>query len=84
MEEQTKLPVSQQNAPYKVQLEAGKKYWWCACGLSQNDPFCDGSHKGKGMGCVGFEVEETKDYWLCGCKQAKDGSPFCDGSHNSI
>ena len=73
-----------QKKPYKVTLEAGKKYWWCACGLSKTQPFCDGAHKGTGMGCVAVVVDETKDYQLCGCKHAKDGKAFCDGSHNQL
>lgn len=80
----SKLPEICQKAPYKSDLEEGKKYWWCSCGLSKSQPFCDGSHKGTGMAPVMIEAEETKTYYLCGCKHAQDGSPFCDGSHNKL
>ncbi len=73
-----------QKAPYKIELEAGKKYWWCSCGKSANQPFCDGAHKGSGMKAVLVEPQETKTYYMCGCKYAKDGSAFCDGSHNQL
>ena len=84
MQSPEELPVICQEFPYMVQLEAGKKYFWCACGLSKNQPFCDGSHKGTEMNCKLVEVEETKNYALCGCKHAKKGGPFCDGGHNSL
>jgi CDGSH-type Zn-finger protein len=70
-------------APAKVELEAGKDYWFCTCGYSANQPFCDGSHKGKGFAPSKFTAEKTGDAWLCQCKQTKS-APFCDGSHKSI
>lgn len=79
------VPVCAQKGPYPVELKAGEKYWWCTCGMSQTQPFCDGAHKGSGMKSQMFVAEETKTYYLCGCKSAKDGSkPFCDGSHSSL
>ena len=73
-------PVSPQNAPYAVEVEAGETYYWCACGLSNNQPFCDGSHEGTDFQPVAFTAEKTETAHLCGCK--KTGSqPFCDGSH---
>lgn len=78
------LPMISQKAPYKVDLEAGKKYFWCSCGKSATQPFCDGAHKGSGMKSVMFEAAETKTHYICGCKHAKDGSPFCDGEHNKL
>ena len=75
-------PKCPQLAPYKENLEAGK-YWWCACGSSEKQPFCDGSHKGSEFTPVPFEVKEKKDYWLCGCKMT-DNKPFCDGTHKSF
>lgn len=73
-------PVSPQNAPYAVEVEAGETYYWCACGLSNNQPFCDGSHEGTDFQPVAFTAEKTETAYLCGCK--KTGSqPFCDGSH---
>ena len=76
-------PVIAQKSPYGVQVEAGKTYAWCACGRSQNQPFCDGSHKETGMTPVVFKAEESKEVWLCGCKQTKS-QPGCDGSHNRL
>lgn len=68
------------NKPSKVILEKGKKYFWCACGLTQKPPFCDGSHKGTGKRSLPFENTEQKEAWLCNCKKTKT-PPFCDGSH---
>ena len=71
--------ISSQNKPYKVELEAGT-YWWCACGRSKTQPFCDGSHKETDITPVEFIIEEKKTVWLCGCR--KSGSkPMCDGTH---
>lgn len=79
----TSVPKIAQKAPYKIELEAGKTYFWCACGESKNQPFCDGSHKGSDFVPVKFTAETTKAGWLCGCKQSKT-SPFCDGSHKAL
>lgn len=77
------IPNIAQKSPYLVQLEAKKQYSWCACGLSKNQPFCDGSHSNSGMKSLKFIVEETKQYNLCGCKHSNN-KPFCDGSHSKI
>ena len=76
-------PVIAQKSPYQVDVEAGKSYFWCACGRSKTQPFCDGSHKGTGLTPVQFKAEEAKTVWLCGCKQTK-GRPMCDGTHKSL
>lgn len=76
-------PVPAQKAPYKVAVEAGRTYWWCACGRSARQPFCDGSHKGTGLAPVKYEAAAAKDLWFCGCKATK-GRPLCDGSHKSL
>ena len=76
-------PIVAAKALNKVALEAGKDYWWCACGRSQNQPFCDGSHKGTGLTPQKVTVATSNDYWLCACKQTGK-SPFCDGSHKSL
>ena len=76
-------PTIAQKGPYPVELEAGKSYSWCACGLSANQPFCDGSHRGSGFVPVKFEVAESKTMYLCGCKHTAN-QPFCDGSHKSL
>ena len=75
-------PVIAQKAPYESELEPGD-YWWCACGRSANQPFCDGSHKGTGIVPVKFSIGEKKKVWLCGCKHSAD-KPFCDGSHQRL
>lgn len=69
--------------PTKVTLEAGKDYYWCACGRSKNQPFCDGSHKGTGITPIKFTAEKTGDEYLCMCKQTLD-APFCDGTHSKL
>lgn len=68
--------------PKKINLEPGT-YYWCACGRSENQPFCDGSHKGTGFTPVAFSVEEKKDLWLCQCKHSKN-KPYCDGTHREL
>ena len=72
-------PESPQNEPYVLDLEPGT-YWWCACGKSKTQPFCDGSHKGTEFTPVEFTVSEKKSAALCGCKKSNN-KPFCDGSH---
>jgi CDGSH-type Zn-finger protein len=77
------LPNIVQKAPFKTPVEAGKKYYFCACGLSKNQPFCDGAHKGTGLKSVLFESDESKIVYFCGCKHSQKGA-LCDGSHNKI
>lgn len=68
--------------PKQTQLEPGK-YYWCACGRSKNQPFCDGSHAGTGITPVAFQVAEKADAWLCMCKQTGN-APYCDGTHANL
>lgn len=75
-------PKVAQKAPFGMELEP-KTYYWCACGQSSNQPFCDGSHKGTDFTPKAFEISEKKQYWLCGCKHSKN-SPFCDGTHKGL
>lgn len=77
------LPKVAKKGPYPVEVVDGKSYFWCACGLSSNQPFCDGSHQGTGMAPVKFTADADKKVFFCGCK-ATDKSPLCDGSHNAI
>jgi CDGSH-type Zn-finger protein len=72
-----------QKSPYKVELKKGEKYFWCACGKSAKQPFCDGSHKGGSFRPVIVTAEEDKTAWMCGCKHTA-GQPFCDGSHSKL
>ena len=70
-------------APIGVEVEAGKDYWWCSCGMSKKQPFCDGSHKGSGMAPMKWTAAENGTAWFCTCKQTGK-SPLCDGSHKRL
>jgi CDGSH-type Zn-finger protein len=72
-----------QKGPYGIDVEPGKKYWWCACGRSQKQPFCDGSHKGTGLSPLPFTATEGERLWFCGCKRT-GREPFCDGTHERL
>ena len=73
-------PKCAQNAPYEVDAKPGK-YYWCSCGLSEKQPFCDGKHKVAGeFTPKQFEITEEKKVWLCGCKKTAN-PPYCDGTH---
>lgn len=70
-------------APAAVEVEAGKSYWWCACGKSKRQPFCDGSHKGSEFSPVEYKAEKSGTVWFCACKQT-GRVPLCDGTHNKL
>lgn len=74
-------PKRAANSPFAIDVTAGKKYFWCACGESKAQPFCDGSHKGAGITPVMYQASKTETLYFCGCK-ATGKPPFCDGSHN--
>lgn len=69
------------NLPFVVDVQAGKTYYWCACGLSQTQPFCDGSHKPTPFLPVAFTAAKDEKKFFCGCK-ATASAPFCDGTHS--
>lgn len=73
--------MTEKKAPIAVDMIAGTDYWWCACGKSNNQPFCDGSHKGSGFSPVQYTATESKTAWFCVCKKTGN-RPFCDGSHS--
>ncbi|GAA3939929.1 CDGSH iron-sulfur domain-containing protein [Litoribacillus peritrichatus] len=74
-------PKRASDTPFAVDVEAGKKYFWCACGLSASQPFCDGSHKGSEFSPMKYEATESTTVFFCGCKSTLN-PPMCDGSHN--
>jgi CDGSH-type Zn-finger protein len=76
-------PNIAQRGPFQVSVEAGKEYWWCACGRSKSQPFCDGSHKGSGFAPVQYTADATGDAWFCGCKHT-GSKPLCDGTHQRL
>ena len=72
-----------QRAPMPVEVEEGKNYFWCSCGKSANQPFCDGSHKDTTMTPIKFTALASKKVFFCGCKKSAN-SPLCDGTHSKL
>lgn len=75
--------VIAQPSPYAVQVEADKTYWWCACGKSANQPFCDGSHKGSALSPTRYTATQDSTVYFCGCKRSGK-APLCDGAHRTL
>jgi CDGSH-type Zn-finger protein len=75
-------PTIAQKSPFVLNMKPGT-YWWCACGKSKSQPFCDGSHKGSGFAPLKAEIAEEKTVAWCGCKHSKYGC-FCDGNHSKL
>ena len=71
------------DSPKEVSLKEGKSYAWCGCGLSKNQPFCDGSHKKTDFRPKVFKASTDENAWLCRCKQTKN-PPYCDGTHKQL
>lgn len=76
-------PDVPQKSPYAVDVTSGSKYFWCACGKSARQPFCDGSHEGTDFTPLKYEASEDRTLYFCGCKHTA-GAPLCDGSHNKL
>ncbi|WP_026960710.1 glutamate synthase-related protein [Aliagarivorans taiwanensis] len=76
-------PIIADNKPVGVELEAGKEYYFCRCGLSKKQPFCDGSHAGSGITPQAFTAKADGEAYLCACKQSGN-QPYCDGSHKQF
>lgn len=78
-------PKIAQKAPYEVELKEGQKVFWCACGHSAKQPFCDGAHakNNTGMKPIAYTAEKGGKVHLCGCKHTK-GAPHCDGTHKAV
>lgn len=76
-------PVIALTEPIAVDLKKGQTYAWCACGRSETQPFCDGSHTGTTFEPLIFTAEEDKKAFLCACKHTKK-PPFCDGAHKNL
>lgn len=76
-------PTIVQKFSYPIEVEADKTYFWCSCGLSEKQPFCDGSHSGTSFSPVKYISEESKKVFFCGCKYSEK-SPLCDGSHKKL
>jgi len=75
-------PKIAKKSPYILQLDPGN-YWWCACGKSANQPFCDGSHKDTEFSPLKVTITSRAPVALCGCKHSGN-KPFCDGTHSTL
>jgi mannose-6-phosphate isomerase-like protein (cupin superfamily) len=76
-------PEIARERPVLVALTRGETYFWCACGRSKTQPFCDGSHKGTPFRPVRFRHAAEEEVLLCACKRTRS-QPYCDGSHNQL
>ena len=76
-------PVMAQKSPFAVDVQEGRSYWWCACGMSNSQPFCDGSHKGSAFAPMEYKAAASRTVYFCGCKRSGK-TPLCDGAHNRI
>lgn len=75
-------PIRAGDSPIRVEVEAGKSYFWCTCGQSSKQPFCDGSHKETSFSPMKWTAEEDGPKFFCTCKETGK-APLCDGSHSN-
>ena len=75
--------VISQKAPIAVEVKKGETYYWCSCGKSSTQPFCNGAHKGTAFTPLAFTAEKDETAYLCACKHTKT-PPFCDGTHKEL
>lgn len=78
-----KTPRIAQKSPIAVDVEAGKSYWYCTCGNSKNQPFCDGGHQGTDFLPKEYKAEKSETVYFCGCKHSSNGMT-CDGTHQKL
>lgn len=73
-------PFCPNRAPIPIKVEAGKEYYYCTCGKSKTQPFCDGAHQGTNFKPLVYKAEKDGEVYFCNCKRSKKG-PMCDGTH---
>ena len=76
-------PVIAQKSPIPVEVKAGQNFYWCSCGKSASQPFCDGAHKGSSFVPQAYTADVTGDKWFCACKHS-GSKPMCDGAHKNL
>ena len=79
----SEIPEIGGRAPIAIEVEAGKTYWWCACGRSKTQPFCDGSHKVTAFRPIEYKADKSEQVWFCACKRTSK-KPTCDGTHKTL
>lgn len=76
-------PTIAAREPAPVEVKQGETYWWCRCGRSKNQPFCDGSHKDTSFEPMEFTAPKDQKIFFCQCKHTAQ-APMCDGTHNRL